>query len=336
MNILVTGGAGYIGSHVCKLLKEESYNPITVDSLISGSESLVRYGDLIKSDAGNYNKMTEILSKYKPTAIMHFASHKSVSESRLDPIKYYDNNVAVTISILRAMKDCGVKHLIFSSSAAIFGTPENNETTVKIDSKKNPINPYGMSKLMVENILDDCDNAYGIKFTSLRYFNACGSDPNLEIGEMSNISPNIIPAIFSAASGKTKFFTIFGDDYDTYDGTCIRDYIHVCDLADAHIKALKKQLLTNKSAKVNLGNEKGFSVKNIIEITKKITKLDFDVKVGPRRIGDPAILISDSKFAQAYLNWKPKFTNVEDAINHSWNWYKKSNYDKINEQKNTR
>lgn len=264
--------------------------------------------------------MMDVFSQYSPIAIFHIAGSKSVEESVRDPHKYYDNNVAKMNSLLLAAVDSKIENFIFSSSAAIFGTSELTSE----DTTKNPSNPYGISKLMGEQLLESYDKAYGIKYSALRYFNVTGADPELELGEITQNPANIFPILAQAADKKRDEFTIFGDDYETKDGTCIRDYIHVYDLANAHVMALEKQLKTAKSVKINLGNGVGFSVKEVAEIFKKVTKKDFKISIGKRREGDPGLVISDNKFAKEYLGWQPKFTKLEEHVNHAWNWYQKA------------
>jgi len=321
MNIIVAGGAGFIGSHTCKALKNKNYNPIVVDNLSSGSVDLVKYGDFVNCDISDYSKLKEIFVKYKPIGVINFAGFKTNSESLVKPYEYYNNNFSSVNILLKAMVDCKILHFVFSSSAAIFGIPQDPNKLIDESCKKDPVSPYGKSKLMVEEILKDYEYAYGLKSTSLRYFNACGSDPDGEIGEILG-SKNIFPQIFLAIKNK-KPFTICGTDYNTKDGSCIRDYIHVCDLADAHILALEKQISDKKSSQINLGNGSGFSVKEIIDLTKKVTKIDFEIVFGERRIGDPEKLVADSTLARNYLNWKIKYSKIEDMITHSWNWNKK-------------
>ena len=315
-NIIITGGAGFIGSHTCKILKQKGYNPIVVDNLSSGSCALVKFGDFIECDISNSQKMREVFQKYKPLAVMNFAGFKNNSESLVKPFEYYENNFIATNILLKCMIDEGVKNFIFSSSAAIFGTPQNPKNLIDESAPKAPATPYGKSKLMVEEVLQDYDSAYGLKSTSLRYFNACGADAQGEIGEILG-SKNIFPSIFAAIKNKTPF-TICGTDYATKDGTCIRDYIHVMDLANAHVLALEKQIEIKKSAQINLGNGEGFSVKEIADLVKKITKQNFEIAFGDRRAGDPAKLVADATFAKNYLNWNIKYPNIEDAILHSW------------------
>lgn len=322
MNIIVAGGAGYIGSHVCKILKQKSYNPIVVDDLSLGSKNSVKFGDFIQCNISDEKKLREVFEKYKPVAVMNFAGYKTSSESVFRPLEYYNNNFAATNILLKTMIEFGIKNFIFSSSAAIFGIPKNEDILINESAKKSPTTPYGKSKLMVEEVLQDYDFAYGLKSTSLRYFNVCGSDPQGEIGEIIETSKNIFPSIFSAIKNKTPF-TICGNDYPTKDGTCIRDYIHVQDLANAHVLALEKQIETQKSAQINLGNGEGFSVKEIAELTKKITKTDFEIIFGPRRVGDSVKLVADANLAKNYLNWNIKYLKIEDAILHSWKYQTK-------------
>lgn len=323
ISILVVGGAGYIGSHMCKRLKRKGYNPIVFDNLSTGFEKLVKWGEFVRGDIKNKELLKQTFKKYKIDVVMHFAAYKSVPESIKNPYKYYDNNVAGTNNLLKTMVDFDIKHFIFSSSAAIFGLSDKKEK-VKENDEKLPINPYGKSKLMVESILDDYDMAYNLKSTCLRYFNVLGSDPDLEIGDMYEGNTNIVNSIFRALINNTEF-VIYGDDYDTFDGTCIRDYIHVEDLVEAHILALEKQIETNESIKINLGNGNGFSVKEIVNVTKKIAGINFKVKMGERRAGDSVKVVADSSLAKEYLNWNPRYVEIEKQILHSWNWFKKIN-----------
>lgn len=321
-NVIVTGGAGFIGSSLCKILAKNSYNPIIIDNLSTGFRELAKYGKLIEADCGDYKKMLEVFAEFKPLAIFHIAASKSVAESIKNPHKYYENNVSKTNSLLKAAVDSHIKHFIFSSTAVIFDEIKNAEK-ISEDYVKNPINPYGSSKLMVERILDDYEKAYDLKFSSLRYFNVSGADPECELGEMSSNISNIFPMILRTIDKKQDEFVIFGDNYDTKDGSCIRDYIHVYDLANAHLLAFEKQLKNNKSIKINLGNGAGFSVKEVVEVFKKTTNINFNVRVGERRDGDPSILIADINLANQYLQWQPKYTNLADHVEHAWKWHQK-------------
>jgi len=319
-NIIVTGGAGYIGSMTAKVLKEKGYNPIAVDNLQSGFKELVKFGPLEIADIGDIKAMEDIFNKYKPIAVIHFAASSLVEESTRKPLIYYKNNVAAILNLLKVMLEQKVKHIVFSSTAAVFGNPDSD--LIKEDNKINPINPYGKSKAMVESILSDFDNAYGLKFSALRYFNVVGADPMLEVGECHTPGSHLFPLIFYRAT-KGEEVLIYGDDYNTQDGTCIRDYIHVQDLAVAHVLAMEKLLKNGQSTKINLGNGQGFSVKEIVNTAKKVMNVDFKVKVAARRAGDPARLVSDISFSREYLGWQPQFVNVETSLQHAWLWFKK-------------
>lgn len=322
--VIVTGGAGFIGSNLCKILSQKGYNPIVIDNLSTGFKSLVKYGDFIEADIGDYDKMVEVFKDRKPLAVFHIAGSKSVEESVKNPHKYYYNNVSKTNSLLRAVVDSGVKHFIFSSTAAIFGIPDGGSRYIDENAPTNPINPYGFSKLMVENMLESYSKAHDFIYSSLRYFNVTGADPEAEVGEIFSKPCNIFPLLMQVIDGEREEFVVFGDDYDTEDGTCIRDYIHVWDLVNAHVQAFEKQLERNKSVKVNLGNGNGFSVNEVVKIFKEVTKSEFKVRVGKRRPGDPDLVMADSKFANNYLGWNPKYTNLEDHIQHAWSWYLKN------------
>ena len=320
-NVIVTGGAGFIGSNLCKVLFQNNFYPVIIDDLSTGFRQLAKYGDFIEGDIGDYKKMMEVFAKYKPLAVFHIAASKSVAESVENPHKYYDNNFSKTNSLLKAVVDSRIGHFIFSSTAAIFGSIQGAEKYVDEDAPTNPINPYGASKLMVERLLSDYEVAYDLKYTALRYFNVSGADPECELGEMSPHVANIFPLLLRVIDKKQDEFVIFGDDYNTKDGTCVRDYIHVTDLANAHLLVFKKQLETNQSVKINLGNGAGFSVKDVIDIFKKTTSVNFKVRVGNRRLGDSDLLIANNQFANKYLGWYPKYTSLEDHVNHAWKWH---------------
>lgn len=315
--LLVVGGAGFIGSHFCKVAnKEFGYNIIVYDNLSTGKKEFTKWGKLIIGDLSNYDLIFQTIKKYNPIAVVHFAAFMQVGESVINPYKYYDNNVANTLNLLKAMNECSIKNIIFSSTAAIFGRPNTkfiNENTIK-----SPINPYGRSKLMIEQILDDFDIAYGIKNICLRYFNASGADPACEIGEIHQPAIHLIPIILEKYK-KKEILNIFGGDWNTKDGTCIRDYIHVYDLAIAHILALEKLIGNKQSMKINLGSGNGFSVLDIVKTTEKIINDKINYKIVDRREGDPEILVCDNQLALKYLNWKIKYKNVEDHILHQWN-----------------
>lgn len=318
MKILVVGGAGYIGSHMVKSLHRSNIDVITLDNLSYGYRDAVRYGEFIEGDLGDRELLDNIFTEHEIDAVMHFAAFIEVGESVAKPAKYYSNNVVNTQVLLDAMVANGVDYFIFSSTAAIFGEPEY--TPIDEKHPKNPINPYGRSKLMVEQILQDYDHAYGLKSTCLRYFNAAGADPEGELGERHDPESHLVPLILQAASGRREDIKIFGNDYDTEDGTCVRDYIHINDLCSAHLLALKKMQASNESAAYNLGNGTGFSVQKVIDTAKTVTGNDFTVTQSPRRPGDPATLVADATLAKQELNWKPEFDQVETIIETAWNW----------------
>ena len=316
--ILVVGGAGYIGSHAVKMLLANDYNVVTLDNLSGGYRDAVVGGDFILGDISDPNCLKNLFNNYNFAGVMHFASFIQVSESVENPGKYYQNNVAGTLNLLDIMVAHQVKNFIFSSTAAIFGEPQY----VPIDEQhaKQPINPYGLSKWMIEQILADYEHAYGLKSICLRYFNAAGADPEGQLGERHNPETHLIPLVLQAASGKRKFISVFGQDYDTPDGTCIRDYIHINDLCQAHLLALEQLLAGANSNAYNLGNGEGFSVNHVIEVAKQVTGKIIPVKLAERRAGDPARLVADSKQAQIALNWQPKYTDLVKIITHAWQW----------------
>ena len=319
MNILVIGGAGYIGSHTVNLLKKEGYTPVIYDNLSKGHKETgeILSVKLINGDLGDKEKLKKVFSDEKIDIVMHFAAFIEVGESVTAPAKYYNNNVSKVLELLDAMVESNVKYFVFSSTAATFGEPETEKISETHPQK--PINPYGKSKLMVEEILKDYDNAYGLKSTVLRYFNASGSDENGLIGESHDPESHLIPLILQAASGRRKSIKIFGTDYDTKDGTCVRDFVHVYDLAKAHILGMEKMKNENMSLNYNLGSGEGFTVKEIIEKTKAITGVDFTVEEEGPRAGDPAVLVADSKKAGKELGWKPEY-NLDSIISSAWKW----------------
>lgn len=318
-NIIVAGGAGYIGSHACKSLFETGkYIPITIDNLINGNKDSVKWGPLEIGDICDRDFLVAVFKKYKPDAIMLFAAYAYVGESIEYPQKYYNNNLQGTLSILDAMKECGIKKIIFSSSCATYGLPE----TDTIDEKHTqlPVNPYGWSKLMCEQIIKDYCYAYGFKAVSLRYFNAAGADKDAEIGELHDPETHLIPIILEVASGKREYIEIYGDDYNTPDGTCIRDYIHVFDLANAHTLALQYVNNIKNFVAFNLGLEKGYSIKEVIEVSELVTKKNISVKHGGRREGDPEKLVANGNKARETLNWQPIYSDLSQIISTAWSW----------------
>lgn len=322
-NILVIGGAGYIGSHMVRMLAKQGYNPVVFDNLSKGHREAVANYPFELGDLGDKARLTEVFKKYGIEAVMHFAAFAEVGESVKEPSKYYHNNVAKVLDLLDALVENDIKYFVFSSTAATFGEP----IRPKIDEshQQNPINPYGNTKLMVEKILADFDTAYGLKATALRYFNASGADDSGEIGESHNPETHLIPIVLQAAAGKRPSIKMFGTDYPTPDGTCVRDYVHVNDLARAHILALEKMFKDNVSERFNLGSGNGFSVAEIVKEAKRITGIDFTVEKAPRRDGDPAVLVADSAKAERILGWKPQY-NLTRIIETAWNWEQHRKY----------
>ncbi|MDL1971558.1 MAG: UDP-glucose 4-epimerase GalE [Candidatus Desulfofervidaceae bacterium] len=317
--ILVTGGAGYVGSHVVKLLGEKGYDILTYDNLSTGHEWAVLYGKLIKADLADKEILRKVFKEFRPDAVMHFAASIVVPESVRDPLKYYRNNVVNTLNLLEIMEEVGVKNFIFSSSAAVYGISE--KIPIPETEPLNPINPYGETKATVERILKDLTKAgAGFKYVSLRYFNVAGADPEGKIGFTYPESTHLIIRALKTAKGEFDKLEIYGTDYPTPDGTCIRGYIHVMDIAEAHLIALKYLLDGGKSDVFNCGYGHGFSVKEVVEVVKKITGKGFKVVEVPRRPGDPAVLVADNSKIKKKFSWKPKYDNLEFIIKTAWNW----------------
>ncbi len=320
MNVLVCGGAGYIGSHTVYELIERGHNVVVADNLVKGHREAVHSAaKFYEGDLRDALFLDKVFKENKIDAVIDFAAFSLVGESVTRPLKYFDNNVYGTIRLLEAMNRAGVKKIVFSSTAATYGEPESIPI-VESDSTV-PTNPYGESKLTVEKILKWSDNAYGIKYVALRYFNAAGAHISGEIGEDHDPESHLIPIILQVALGKRKQIAVFGDDYPTPDGTCVRDYIHVTDLADAHIKAIEKLFADNTSAVYNLGNGKGFSVKEVIEEARKVTGNDIKAVTEGRRPGDPSTLIASSEKAVKELGWQPRFNTLSQIIETAWKWH---------------
>ncbi|ADU96624.1 UDP-glucose 4-epimerase [Thermovibrio ammonificans HB-1] len=318
MRILVTGGAGYIGSHTVELLGRKGHIVLTVDNLSRGHREAVLFGELAEVDLSEKEKLKELINSFRPDAVIHFAAFIEVGESVKDPKSFYRNNTCNALNLLEAVVESGVKNFIFSSTAAVYGNPQ--KVPIPEEHPKNPINPYGASKLAVERMLQDFHTAYGLNYVALRYFNAAGADPKGRIGESHNPETHLIPLILKAAKGERDSFKIFGTDYPTPDGTCIRDFIHVCDLAEAHLKALEYLAEGGESCALNCGYGTGHSVKEVVETAKRVTGREFKVEEAPRRPGDPPILVADTRRIEEKLNWKPKFNDLEYIIQTAWNW----------------
>lgn len=316
--ILVVGGAGYIGSHMVKMLIESGYDVVVLDNLSTGYRDAVLGGRFVHGDLADQALLDRLLTEHRFDGVMHFASLIQVGESVRAPDKYYRNNVVETLNLLDTMVKHGVTKLIFSSTAAVYGEPrytpiDENHPTV-------PINPYGRSKLMVEQILEDYDRAFGMRSVSLRYFNAAGADPGGLLGERHEPETHLIPLVLQAASGRRESISIFGRDYDTPDGTCIRDYIHVEDLCRAHLSALAFLNQGGRTERFNLGNGEGFSVQEVIDGARRVTGRDIPVVYGERRPGDPARLVADATRARRTLGWEPQYAELETIIDHAWQW----------------
>lgn len=319
--ILVTGGAGYIGSHVIKALGEKGYEVITYDNLSTGHRWAVLFGELEVGDILDSKKLKEVFEKHKPNAVMHFAAHIVVPESVKQPLKYYTNNVSGTINLLNVMQEFGVDKFIFSSTAAVYGIPE--KIPVSETAPLKPINPYGYGKMVVEQILKDLSRAKGFNYISLRYFNVAGADFEARIGEGKEDATHLITMCVRTALGIRDVLNIYGTDYPTHDGTGIRDYIHVDDLAEAHILALEYLLNGGTSEVFNCGYSRGFSVKEVVKAAKKVTGVDFPVEYTDRRPGDPPALVADASKIKEKLNWLPKYNDLEYIIKTAWEWEKK-------------
>ncbi len=318
LKVLVTGGAGYIGSHVVKILGERGCQIAVIDNLSSGSPKHVLYGNLWILDLSQKDKVLSILKEYQPEVVLHFAGSIVVEESVKEPLKYYENNVGNTIKLLCAMKEAKINKFIFSSSAAVYGIPE--VIPVPETAELKPINPYGWTKVMIERILEDLSKAGEITYVSLRYFNVAGADKEGKIGPSYRKPTHLIIRALKAAKGELPFLEIYGTDYPTRDGTCIRDYIHVMDLAEAHFLAMEYLLDGGKSTVLNCGYGRGFSVREVIEEVKKVTKRDFKVIEREKRLGDPPVLIADNTKIKKVLNWTPFYDSLEFIIKTAWKW----------------
>jgi UDP-arabinose 4-epimerase len=320
MKVLVTGGAGYIGSHTCKALASQGITPVTIDNMVYGHEWAVKWGPFYKVDIQDTEKVADILRKEKVEAVLHFAAYAYVGESHENPLKYYQNNVVGSMSLFEAMRKADVPKLVFSSTCATYGIPK--EVPISESADQNPINPYGSTKLMVERILKDYIKPYRFSAVALRYFNASGADPEMEIGEDHSPETHLIPLTLDAAFGKRESLTVFGTDYPTPDGTCIRDYIHVNDLADAHIRALQR-LNEPRFEAYNLGTGSGSSVKEVISAVEKVTGKKVPVQYGTRRPGDPPALVASGDLARQTLGWNPKSSNLEFIVQTASQWHQK-------------
>ena len=321
MKILVVGGAGYIGSHMIKRFQNTDHQIDVLDNLSTGFKENSQNYKLHICDLSNKKQVHKILKENKYEVVMHFASSINVGESYDHPMKYYENNVINTLNLLECMIDLKILNFIFSSTAAVYGEPES--IPIKEEQNLSPINPYGKTKSVVENILSDYDKSYGLKYISLRYFNACGAHIDGTIGERHNPETHLIPLILQTASGRRNNFKIYGDDYKTKDGTCVRDYIHVMDIAEAHLLSLEKLIQTQSSDIYNIGNKQGYSVREIIDMVEEITQIKIPYKISEKRKGDPAELIADNSKITEKLNWRARYSDLNTIINTAWEWEKK-------------
>ncbi len=321
LNVLVVGGAGYIGSHMVKELLGIGCGVIVLDNLARGHRELLPGGEFIEGDLGDSVLLHEIFSQHSIDAVMHFAAYSLVGESVEQPLRYYRNNLARTVELIDSMIQHGIRRFIFSSTAAVYGEPI--KTPITEDHPCHPTNPYGASKLAVERMLEDCAGAHGLRYVSLRYFNAAGADASGKIGERHQPETHLIPLVLQVATGERENIRIFGTDYPTTDGSCLRDYVHVSDLAQAHLLALQSLMTTGGNAIYNLGNSKGYSVHEVIDVTRQITRHPIPTVTAARRPGDPAILIADSTKIRRELGWRPHYESLTAIVETAWAWHRK-------------
>ena len=317
-NILVTGGAGYIGSHTCLALSQKGYTPVVFDSLVNGHREFVQWGPFEQGDVRDRARLDQVIAKHKPAAIVHFAGLIEVGQSMSDPIAFFENNVAGSLTLFSAAVHAGIDKLVFSSTCATYGIPQ--AVPIREDHPQVPINPYGRSKLMVEQILNELDTRKGFRSVILRYFNAAGADPEGHIGEWHTPETHVIPLVIEAARSRDTNFKVFGSDYPTRDGTCIRDFVHVCDLADAHSRGIDYLIGGGQSIALNLGTGHGTSVKEIIEAVEFVSRRPLRVEYGPRREGDPPELVADNALAKLSLGWEPQHA-LNSVVKSAWKWH---------------
>ncbi|KIC35995.1 UDP-glucose 4-epimerase GalE [Leisingera sp. ANG-M7] len=324
-NILVTGGAGYIGSHACKALKAAGYTPVTYDNLVTGWQDAVKFGPFEKGDLTDRTRLDEVFAKYQPAAVMHFAALSQVGEAMSEPGRYWANNTGGSLNLIEAAVAAGCLDFVFSSTCATYG--EHDNVVLDENTPQLPLNAYGASKRAVEDILKDFGTAHGLRSVIFRYFNVAGADPEAEVGEFHRPETHLVPLVLDAVAGKREALTIFGTDYDTPDGTCIRDYVHVCDLVDAHVLGLK-WLEDGKGSQVfNLGTGSGFSVREVMDKAEAVTGQAVPCKTGPRRAGDCTKLVSGSTRAITDLGWEPRRSTLETMIADAWKWHKTGHYE---------
>ena len=320
--VLVTGGAGFVGAHTSKSLARAGFLPVALDNLSTGHRQFVRWGPLVQADLRDSVTVADTIRRHACVAVLHFAAFAYVGESVSDPAKYYDNNVAGTLSLLAGMRTAGCDALVFSSTCAVYGQPA--QVPIVEDTPPDPINPYGASKLMVERILSDFRPAYGLRSVALRYFNACGADPDNEIGELRDPETHLIPRAMMALQGHIDDFAVFGMDFDTPDGTAIRDYVHVADLADAHVAALQQLLGGSPGGVFNLGTGRGYSVKEVLQAIEQEVGERLPGVMGPQRSGDPAVLIADPMRARTALGFEPAHSDLPTIVRTAWAWHRRA------------
>lgn len=325
-NILVTGGAGYIGSHACKALSRSGYTPITYDNLSTGWQDAVKFGPFEQGDLRDRARLEDVFAAYNPAAVMHFAALSQVGEAMAQPGKYWSNNVAGSLALIEAAIAAGCMRFVFSSTCATYG--EHDNVVLDENTPQHPLNAYGASKRAIEDILRDFEAAHGLNHVIFRYFNVAGADPETEVGEFHQPETHLVPLLLDAIDGKREGLTVFGTDYDTPDGTCIRDYVHVCDLVDAHILGLNWLEQDRGSRVFNLGTGSGFSVMDVIEKSRTVTNRAVPFTTGPRRAGDCTRLVSGSTRAEKELGWSPKMSTLETMIADAWRWHQSGNYQK--------
>lgn len=318
MNILVTGGAGYVGSHACKALAAAGFLPIVYDNLVYGHPWAVKWGPLVEGDINDRQALEEVFRQYRPEAVLHFAAYAYVGESVEDPIKYYRNNIVGSVNLVETMIAHGVKKFIFSSSCATYGIPVSERISEL--HRQEPINPYGFTKLAIERLLHDVAHAQSLRYTNLRYFNAAGADVEGEIGEQHDPETHLIPRVLEVAQGVREAIEVYGTDYSTPDGTAVRDYVHVSDLAVAHVRALERLIQGGESISLNLGVGRGYSVKEVISAVERVTGRHVNVHNRPRRPGDPAMLVANPDLARAEIAWAPHYSDINKIVETAWQW----------------
>lgn len=322
MAILVTGGAGYIGSHAAKALAQAGLQPVVLDNLQRGHREAVQWGPLIEADTSNQRVLEKIFREHAIEAVMHFAAFAYVGESMREPALYFRNNVASTLTLLEAMRTCGARTIVFSSTCATYGNPEH--IPISEDHSQHPVNPYGESKLMVERLLHWFGCIHGLRWTALRYFNAAGADPDGQLGEQHDPETHLIPLAISAAMGRIEALEIYGTDYDTPDGTAVRDYLHVTDLGEAHVAALRYLRDGGQSTAFNLGTGRGHSVREVIAMVERVSERRVPVREVGRRAGDPPCLVADASKSAELMNWLPAHSSLEEIVQTAWNWHNRS------------